>query len=125
MPAPIDRRVNLTGMYFLVAGVLCLVLAAAALILPVSAVLLETSELLARLPGWLLGSILVTIAGILGVAGIVQIIIAWGLWQLRPWARTGAMIMAVLSMPFVPLGTMAGGFVLYFLLQDEVRVLFR
>jgi hypothetical protein len=118
------NKVNLIAAYYFLVGGFLLILAAGSLIIPVSAVLLGTSEFLARLPGWFLGSTLLVVAGVLALLAMACLAIGWGLWQLKPWARTWAMIAGVLQIPLVPIGTIAGGASLYVLLQDRTRELF-
>jgi uncharacterized membrane protein YedE/YeeE len=118
------NKVNLISAYYFLLGGFLLILAAGSLVVPVSAVLLGTSEFLARLPGWFLGSTLLLIAGFFALVGGACLAIGWGLWQLKPWGRTWAMIAGVLQIPLVPIGTVAGGASLYVLLQDPTRELF-
>lgn len=117
-------KINLIAAYHFIVGGLYLLLAGAIIVLPVSAVLLEASEFLARLPGWFLGLILLAAAGLVALVSLINLVLGWGLWQLKPWGRVGAMIAAVFRLPFVPIGTIAGGVILYVLLQDETRALF-
>lgn len=119
-----ETKVNLIAAYHFVMGGLFLLLAAAVVFLPVAAVLLEESDFLARLPGWFLGTGLLVAGGIIAALGAVFVLLGWGLWRFRPWARTGAMVLAILSIPFVPIGTIAGGVILYVLLQDSIRAFF-
>ncbi len=114
-------KINLIAAYHFTVGGLTLLLAGAVIVLPVSAVLLEESEFLARLPGWFLGLGLLGIAAFIIAIALVNLALGWGLWQLKPWGRMGAMIVAVLRIPVVPIGSIAGGIILYVLLQDETR----
>ena len=50
--------------------------------------------------------------------------IGWGLWTLKPWARLGAMVTAGLSLVAVPVGTLIGALILWYLLQPEARAAF-
>ncbi len=118
------NKVNLIAAYYFLVGGFLAVLAAGSLVVPVAAVLLDASAFLARLPGWFLGSTLLLIAGFFAVLAIACLAIGWGLWQLKPWGRTWAMIAGVLQIPLVPIGTIAGGASLYVLLQDPTRELF-
>lgn len=118
------NKVNLIAAYYFLVGGFLLILAVGSVIVPVSAVLLGTSEFLARLPGWFLGSTLLIVAGVLALLAGACLAIGWGLWQLKPWGRTWAMIAGVLQIPLVPIGTVAGGASLYLLLQDQTRDLF-
>lgn len=117
-------KVNVIVTYFFLVGGLMIVLAAASIVVPVAAVVLGESEFLARLPGWFLGTALLILAGVLLAVGLVHGVVGWGLWQIRPWARMAAMIIAIFTIVVVPLGTLAGGFILYVLLQDQTRALF-
>lgn len=118
------NKVNLIAAYYFLVGGFLLLLAVASILIPVTAVLLDTSEFLARLPGWFLGSTLLIVAGILALLAMACLAIGWGLWQLKPWGRTWAMVAGVLQIPLVPIGTVAGGASLYVLLQDPTRELF-
>lgn len=118
------NKVNLIAAYYFLVGGFLLTLAAGSLVVPVAAVLLDASEFLTRLPGWFLGSTLLLIAGALALLAGACLAIGWGLWQLKPWGRTWAMIAGVLQIPLVPIGTIAGGASLYVLLQDPTRELF-
>jgi hypothetical protein len=117
-------KVNLIATYYFIVGGLLLILAFAILILPTSAALLDQSEFLARLPGWFLGIVVVGAAIVIGAVAAVFLTLGWGLWQIKPWARMASMIAAVIQIPFVPIGTLAGGAILYVLMQDQMRELF-
>ena len=117
-------KINLLAAYHFFVGGIFALLAIAALVVPLAAVALGESEFLARLPGWFLGSSLLIVAIVLGGIALIDLVLGWGLWQLKTWGRTGAMIFAVFIIPFVPIGTIAGGVILYVLLQDEIRELF-
>ncbi len=118
------NKVNLIAAYYFLVGGFLLILAVSSVIVPVSAALLGTSEFLARLPGWFLGSTVLIIAGFFAALAAACLAIGWGLWQLKPWGRTWAMVAGVLQMPLVPIGTIAGGASLYLLLQDQTREMF-
>ncbi len=117
-------KVNFVAAYYFFIGGLFALLAIAALVVPLAAVALGESAFLARLPGWFLGSTLLIGAIFLAGLALIFLLLGWGLWQLKPWSRTGAMILAVFQIPFIPIGTIAGGVILYILLQDQVRELF-
>lgn len=117
-------KVNIIAAYHFIVGGLYLVVAAGVLVVPTAAVALEASEFLARLPGWFLGVSLLAIASLIALIGGVNLVLGWGLWQLKPWGRLGAMIAAIFRIPVAPIGTIAGGVILYVLLQDQVREIF-
>ncbi|MEA3337788.1 MAG: hypothetical protein U9R25_17995 [Chloroflexota bacterium] len=117
-------KVNLIAAYHFLVGGFFLLMAIGVVVFPVAAVVVEASDFLARLPGWFLGLSLLGIAAILGIVALINLVLGWGLWQLKAWGRLGAMIAAIFRIPFVPFGTIAGGIILYLLLQDETRELF-
>ena len=74
-------------------------------------------------------------AAVLGFAGIALTTIllafaipffvtAWGLFNLKPWARVAGIIMGALSLLWVPLGTLLGAYALVVLFQKETEKLF-
>lgn len=117
-------KVNALAAYHFFVGGLFALLAIASVLVPAAAVALDESPFLARLPGWFLGGALLAVALVLGGIALIYLALGWGLWQLKSWGRSGSMIAAVFSIPFVPIGTVAGGVILYVLLQDQIRELF-
>ncbi len=53
------------------------------------------------------------------VTAIIDGVIAWGLWNMRPWARIAASVLAGLSLLSIPFGTIIGAIELYILWFDE------
>lgn len=49
------------------------------------------------------------------VCTAVFAVVAWGLWTLREWARILALILAILHLPFFPVGTTVGALTLWYL----------
>jgi hypothetical protein len=58
------------------------------------------------------------------VAGLVAIVAGWGLLGLREWARWLAIALAIFSLLAFPIGTVIGGLIIWYLLQDQVRAAF-
>ena len=52
------------------------------------------------------------------------LVVGIGLWRLWPWARWGAIVLAVLSLPAFPVWTAIGGLIIWYLLQDEAKQAF-
>lgn len=52
------------------------------------------------------------------VFGIAFLVVGWGLWRLKSWARAGAIVLAVLQLPGFPIGTVIGALTLWYLLSD-------
>jgi hypothetical protein len=64
---------------------------------------------------------------ILGVIAVVLMFftafflaLGYGLLKRRQWARIASMVVAVLSLFFIPIGTIIGGFTIWYLIQPEV-----
>ena len=57
-------------------------------------------------------------------SGIISLIVAVGLVQLRPWARWAAIVLAVLGQIAIPIGTIIGALIIWYQLQDEARIAF-
>ncbi|MGQ9838999.1 MAG: hypothetical protein ACUVR4_00405 [Anaerolineae bacterium] len=51
-------------------------------------------------------------------------VIGWGLWQGRDWARIGAIGLAVFRLFNIPLGTIIGGLIIWYLLREETKAEF-
>ncbi|MAE93406.1 MAG: hypothetical protein CL910_01970 [Deltaproteobacteria bacterium] len=73
---------------------------------------------------FVLGGVGTVVAGLIAGLSLPGVLAGWGLLRRRPWARTLALAMGVLSLFSVPLGTILGVVTLYVLLQDDVRELF-
>ena len=59
-------------------------------------------------------------AGIfLTVFGILHLLLAWGLFERQPWARTLGIVIGFLALFRVPLGTALGAFTLWVLLPEN------
>lgn len=76
--------------------------------------------------GRLLASVLVGLGLTMTVLSSVALAAtAWGLWNLRPWARLAALLIAVIHIPFFPMGTAIGvGTLWYLTSQEEARAAF-
>lgn len=69
----------------------------------------------------LLGGLLLLTFGV----GLVSMLVGFGLLFRRPWARTGAIVLAVLALFAVPIGTIIGILVTYYLSSDEGESFFK
>ncbi|MDD9953532.1 MAG: hypothetical protein OXR66_04290 [Candidatus Woesearchaeota archaeon] len=57
--------------------------------------------------------------------GIFDLIVGLALWNRKPWARTGALVLSILSVLSFPIGTLIGGFGIYFFgFEEKVRAMF-
>ncbi len=58
--------------------------------------------------------------------GIACGVVGWGLWALKEWARSAAIVLAVLQLLLVPLGTILGIIILFYLGRNaEAKAAFR
>ena len=64
---------------------------------------------------------LALIGAILSLTAVAGAVAGWGLITHKPWARTLALILGLLSLPHVPFGTLLGVYTLYVLLPGEVE----
>jgi hypothetical protein len=55
---------------------------------------------------------------------ILNLVVGYGLWIQKPWARIGAMALAIVGLIFMPFGTIAGALTLWYLLKPEVSAVF-
>lgn len=64
------------------------------------------------------------IGGLFLLIALANVIVGWGLWRQRDWGRTGAIALAFLRLINIPLGTLIGGLIIWYLLRDEVKAEF-
>jgi len=55
---------------------------------------------------------------------ILYIVVGYGVWTLRQWGRIAAMALGVMNLFMAPIGTIAGGLTLWYLLKPEVSAHF-
>jgi hypothetical protein len=55
---------------------------------------------------------------------ILNLVVGYGLWIRKAWARVGAMALAIVGLLFMPIGTVAGALILWYLLTPEVAAVF-
>lgn len=58
-------------------------------------------------------------AAIYIIVGVVDLAVAYGIWNMKKWARIAGIILAVISLISFPIGTIIGTVILYFLLIDK------
>ena len=68
------------------------------------------------------------IFGVMALAFMAMSILNWvvgyGLWIQKPWARTGAIALAIVGLLIMPIGTIAGAIILWYLLQPQIAAAF-
>ena len=65
----------------------------------------------------LIGAIVIIIA-------LIDFAIAYGLWKLQPWARTAAIIFAIIGLLGFPIGTVISIIILWYLFKPEIKEAF-
>jgi hypothetical protein len=63
-------------------------------------------------------------AVVVGAVSILAIFTGVGLLRMRNWARWVTIVLAILSLPAFPFGTVIGGLIIWYMLQDSVAALF-
>lgn len=64
------------------------------------------------------------VGGLFLVISAANWIVGWGLWRQRDWARVSAIGLAVLRLLNIPLGTIIGGLIIWYLLREDVKTEF-
>lgn len=103
--------INLIAIWHFIVSVLLLLSTCAVLILAVAVLTTPQDNAMAIIAA-LFGA-LVMVASLVAFA-----IVGWGLWKLKPWARAGAIVLAILQLPALPIGTVIGALTLWYLLSD-------
>jgi hypothetical protein len=120
---PITRsdHVTLMAIYQFVAGGLAICGAIALLlfvILPIIYIVQDRFVFLVSLAMMVCGVL------VLGSYAIAAFVVGIGLLRMRPWARMGALVLALLGLPGFPIGTVAGVLIIAYLLSAEGRQAF-
>jgi len=114
--------VSIIAIYHFVVAVPCLLGVCAILGFAVPGVLSEGTEGLDLF--WAFFSLGIGLL-ILLVAGIASVVAGWGLLKLKDWARWLTIALAITSLFAVPLGTLIGAAIIWYLLKDEVKAAFQ
>lgn len=75
-------------------------------------------------PAWVVLVLFFFGAIIVGLFSLLAIFAGVGMLRMRNWARWVTIILAILNLPAFPLGTVVGGLIIWYLLQDNVAALF-
>ncbi len=107
--------------YFFVAGLFLV----GSLIMAIPTLILGVVTL-AEEPDAIFGLIAVGFIGaVLLLLGLLNLAVGYGLWQVQSWGRIGAIVLAVIGLLFMPVGTITGAILLWYLLQPEVAARFQ
>lgn len=76
------------------------------------------------LPATLLQAIVTVIVSVILVLSLPSLILGYGLYNLRPWARILGLVLAAIHLFNVPLGTLISIYAFWVLLKQETAALF-
>jgi len=68
--------------------------------------------------------VLSVICLVVGIGSVVAIVAGVGLLQMRNWARWVTIVLAILNLPVFPIGTVIGGLMIWYLLQESIAAQF-
>jgi hypothetical protein len=119
--------VTLVSIYHYVEAGLSLLGACLVILVPVI-----TGLALATEPATSDASVALTVTIIIAIVAVIVLLlvaaanaaVGWGLWQMKPWARLGAVVLSCLRLLSIPIGTIIGGVTLWYLFRPEVRAAF-
>jgi hypothetical protein len=78
-----------------------------------------------EIPSMVLGFLSITLPFLLGAISAVGVIGGIGVLTFKPWARILVMVVSVIGCINIPIGTLAGVYSLWVLMQDETVKLFK
>ncbi len=65
------------------------------------------------------------LGAIIIIIGLIDFLVGYGLWTLKPWARTVAIVFAVIGLISFPIGTIISIIVLWYLFKPEIKEVFQ
>jgi hypothetical protein len=121
-----EQHIKILSVLFIIFGVIGLVIAAGIFMLGAGAaasILANDTSNEARVGAAWAGGCLTFVAVLAGLISIPSIIAGWGLSKRKSWARILAIIIALVSLPQVPIGTALGIYAIIILFNDEAKAL--
>ncbi|MCS7043703.1 MAG: hypothetical protein NZR01_13030 [Bryobacteraceae bacterium] len=76
------------------------------------------------LPASILQAVLTVIVGVILVLSLPTLILGYGLYNLRPWARILGLVLAAIHLFNVPVGTLISVYAFWVLLKPETAAMF-
>lgn len=119
-----EQHVKVLSVLFIIFGILGLLAAAAffALGAGTAATILSTDDSPeGRVGAAWAGGCITFIAALLGLLSIPSIIAGWGLSKRKAWSRVLTIVLAVLSLPHIPIGTAIGVYALVIMFNEETK----
>jgi hypothetical protein len=69
----------------------------------------------------IVSTVMVIASGWIFLVGLANAVIGWGLWRQQEWGRIGTLVLAGFRLFNIPLGTVIGGLIIWYLLREDVR----
>ena len=113
--------VIIIGIYHILLGLPLLLVALATILFALPPIVLSDMGaigLIASISGVTLGLLLI------GGSGLLLVVAGWGLISMKDWTRWLVIAFSMISLLAVPIGTIIGGIIIYYLLKHETRALF-
>jgi hypothetical protein len=113
-------HIQIVAVLNILSGVVCLIIAGFVFIFlaTVGGFMASQGDHDARQIGGMIWVVTVFISGFLALLGLPSIIAGWGLYVGKPWAKPLTLALAVLSMFFIPIGTLLGIYTFWALLHE-------
>lgn len=91
----------------------------------IPAIITTAAEQAAALPVQWIQIMITAIVGLILVLSLPSLILGFGLYNLRPWARILGLVLAAIHLLNVPIGTVISLYAFWVLLKPETEGLFR
>jgi hypothetical protein len=121
-----DNHIRILAVLFYVLGIIGILASIAFFVLgagTVATILSQNDSNEARVGAAWAGGCITAIGALIGILAIPSIIAGYGLTKRRRWAWMLTVILAVLSLPEIPIGTVIGVYALVILFKDETKQL--
>lgn len=122
-----EQHVRILSVLFIIFGILGMIAALLVLVVGVgtaATILSQDTSSEGQVGAAWAGGCITIMAGLLGIVSIPSIIAGWGLSRKKAWSRILTIIIAILSLPHIPIGTAIGVYALVIMFNDETaRVL--
>lgn len=120
----IEQHVKILSVLFIIFGILGLVAAILVFMLgagTAATILSQDDSPDAQVGAAWAGGCISVMAGLIGLVSIPSIIAGWGLSKRKAWSRILTIIIAILSLPHIPIGTAIGVYALVIMFDDETK----
>jgi hypothetical protein len=121
-----EQHIRILSVLFIIFGALGLVAAIAFFVLgagTAATILAQDNSNEAQVGAAWAGGCITFVAALFGIMAIPSFIAGWGLSKRKAWARILTIILAILSLPHIPIGTALGVYALVIMFNDETKAL--